>query len=517
MQIKTRVRFSGTLAPSQFPSERGPSVMRRILFSTLGILEILVAAVLIFLVYLSTRTDVADAFTKAERVTRRASNQVRLVQVQVENLHGPEMRDLAQRLQEQTRLLTAALQTKDLDFDTLGTLSDAVGDMATGLEGLANSFQATQIDKLGSGLGEAANFLEKVIPTATKSADDLEKATTAMQADARRLQVLLKETPVDLKGARAVHDSLARFAEGLAKFKPALNLERLDTMREGFRGMQTSLATGAEQVERLGGFTYPVVAMNGLKPEVTQRPFWPEAGSVAAGLRKASDGILAGSKEVDRLAQELPKLRAALDESRQIVEKTRDSLGDTLRQEEKLEPLLKDMPAKAAFLAEQLPALGKDLAQLLRDTGKLKEVATALHQTQKVTDNLSESWPALRVAMLRSATLLKTTRGHLDGFLQNRRQLEEARRQAVDLGESFATMVPLFSDQIEGQLQEQDRGLTELRESIDEVGDLLPAFGTTMARLFQVGRLLAWLVAAIICLHGTYLLLSARIGRRYSM
>ncbi len=257
--------------------------------------------------------------------------------------------------------------------------------------------------------------------------------------------------------------------------------------------------------------------MNGLKPEVTQRPFWPEAGSVAAGLRKASDGILAGSKEVDRLAQELPKLRAALDESRQIVEKTRDSLGDTLRQEEKLEPLLKDMPAKAAFLAEQLPALGKDLAQLLRDTGKLKEVATALHQTQKVTDNLSESWPALRVAMLRSATLLKTTRGHLDGFLQNRRQLEEARRQAVDLGESFATMVPLFSDQIEGQLQEQDRGLTELRESIDEVGDLLPAFGTTMARLFQVGRLLAWLVAAIICLHGTYLLLSARIGRRYSM
>ena len=39
----------------------------------------------------------------------------------------------------------------------------------------------------------------------------------------------------------------------------------------------------------------------------------------------------------------------------------------------------------------------------------------------------------------------------------------------------------------------------------------------TMARLFQVGRLLAWLVAAIVCLHGTYLLLSARIGRRYSM
>lgn len=490
--------------------------MRRIVFSTLGVLEILVAAVLIFLIYLSTRANVADAFTKAERVTRRASNQVRLVQVQVENLHGPEVRELANRLQEQTRLLTAALQTKDLDFDTLGTLSDAVGDMATGLEGLANSFQAAQFDKLGTGLGETANFLEKVIPTSAKSADDLEKATAAMQADARRLQLLLKETPVDLKAARAIHDSLARFAEGLAKFQP-LNLEHLDTMREGFRGMQASLTTGADQVERLDKFTYPVVNMNGLKPEVTQRPFWPEAGSVAAGLRKASDGIQAGGKEVDRLTRELPKLRAALDESRQVVEQARDSLAVTVRQQEKLEPLLKDMPSKVGFLAEQLPALGKDLAQVLRDTGKLKEVATALRQAQQVLDNLSGSWPDLRTAMLRSATLLKNTRGHLHGFLQNRRQLEEARRQAVDLGESFAVMVPLLSEQIEGQLQEQDRGLVALRESIDEVGDLLPAYGTTMARLFQVGRLLAWLVAAIICLHGTYLLLSARIGRRYSM
>jgi hypothetical protein len=83
--------------------------------------------------------------------------------------------------------------------------------------------------------------------------------------------------------------------------------------------------------------------------------------------------------------------------------------------------------------------------------------------------------------------------------------------------ESFAVVVPQLSEQIEGQLQEQDRGLVALREGIDEVGDLLPAYATTIARLFQVGRLLAWLVAAIICLHGTYLLLSAPIGRRYSM
>lgn len=491
--------------------------MRRLVFFTLGVLELLVASVLILLIWLSTRADFAGGFTKAEQVSRQASTQVRLVQQQVQNLHGPELRELAQRLQTQTRMLTATLQTQEVDFDTLGTLSDAVGDMATGLEGLAGSFQPDQIEQMGSGLGEAAAFLEKVIPTAAKSADDLEKATEAMRADAHRLNLMLRETPVDLKAAQAIHDSLARFGDGLGKLRPALNLERLDTMREGFRGMQTSLKAGAKQVEHLGGFTYPVINLNGLKPEVSQKPFWPEADSVADGLRKAADGVQAGGKEIDNLAKELPKLRASLDESRQIVEKTRATLALTLKQQAKLEPLLKDMPTKAAFLADQLPALGADLAKILRDTGKLKDVAAALRQAQKALDNLGARWPELRVALTRSATLLKATKTHLHVFLQNRRQYENARQQAVYLGETFTMMVPLLSDQIEGQLREQDQSLTELGQSIDEVGDMLPAYGATVSSLFRIGRLLAWLVVAIVSLHGAYLLLSARMGRRYSM
>jgi hypothetical protein len=52
---------------------------------------------------------------------------------------------------------------------------------------------------------------------------------------------------------------------------------------------------------------------------------------------------------------------------------------------------------------------------------------------------------------------------------------------------------------------------------LEEVGDVLPAYAQTTSRLIQTGRVLAWLVAGIVGLHGCYLMLSVRMGRRYSV
>src|SRR5262249_48516290 len=153
-----------------------------------------------------------------------------------------------------------------------------------------------------------------------------------------------------------------------------------DAIQEGFQGMQSALAKGADQVERLGGYTYPVVSFNGLVPDVRERKFWPEGEEIAKDLRKAAGGIEAAGKEGNGLARELPQVRSSLQESRKIVDKTREALALTLKQQDQLAPLLKDFPRKTAQLAEQLPALGGDVAQLLRGTDKLKEVALALRQ-----------------------------------------------------------------------------------------------------------------------------------------
>jgi len=54
-------------------------------------------------------------------------------------------------------------------------------------------------------------------------------------------------------------------------------------------------------------------------------------------------------------------------------------------------------------------------------------------------------------------------------------------------------------------------------QSIDAVGASLPAYGQTASRMTQTARLLAWLMAAIVGLHGVYLMASVRLGRRYSV
>jgi hypothetical protein len=186
--------------------------MKRIVFSILGIMELFVAGVLVLLVWLSSRADVPTAFARAERVTRNASHQVRLVHQQVESIHGPELRELANRLQTQTQMLTTALQSQQVDFDTVGNLADAMEGLATGLEAIANTFQADQIGKTGEALEEAAKFLETIIPAAAKVAEDLEKAPGGQNnslTQALREAGKLKEVAGPLRQARTGIDAAA--------------------------------------------------------------------------------------------------------------------------------------------------------------------------------------------------------------------------------------------------------------------------------------------------------------------
>src|SRR5262249_48657807 len=143
------------------------------------------------------------------------------------------------------------------------------------------------------------------------------------------------------------------------------------------------------------------------------------------------------------LSRDVPQLRSSLDESRKVVDKTREALALALKQQDKLEPLLKDIPLKAALLAEQLPALGSDLAQVLRGTERLKELAVALRQAQTGIHAVGAHWPESRRALARSATMLRATRNHLKDVLKNRAQYENAKHQAVLVAESLALMLPM--------------------------------------------------------------------------
>src|SRR5205823_9689216 len=126
----------------------------------------------------------------------------------------------------------------------------------------------------------------------------------AFQKDATALSRLLNEAPPDLKAAKEIHDSLGRFGEGLDKMSFLIAEERLKTMREGFKGMEESLNTGAEQVGKLADVKYPSVKFNGIlePPTVEQKSFWPEGERIADGMRKGARAMREANKEFETQA-----------------------------------------------------------------------------------------------------------------------------------------------------------------------------------------------------------------------
>ncbi|HLJ95708.1 MAG TPA: hypothetical protein VKU02_21205 [Gemmataceae bacterium] len=493
--------------------------MRRTVFRLLGVLELVVGGVLISLgCQLPSTADVEHSFQSAQRVTDRACIQAKLLHQQVQSLRRMELQQLSARLQKQTRAVTTMIRGQSVDFDTIRTMSDALAEVAVGLSNVADTLDPAAVGKLSAGLGDAANFIDqRMVPSAKQAADQIEESTASLREDAQRLSGLLKDAPPDMKSVRDVYDSLARFRGGLDKMNTLLKAQRLDTMREGFNGLETALSTGAAQVERLAGYTYPTLSFQGGRPVLQQRPFWPEGDEIATGMRKAAAGATAAGKEMDSMAADLPEIRAALGESSSLVDRVREGLGLALKNQSKVEPLLKEIPTHAARLADALPKLGSDLAHILRDTQRMKEAATALRQVQQGLDRTLARWPELRKTFARFASILAAAHDQLDHAVEHRDEYEAAMQQTVQLADSFVAILPLVTDQLDGRLDDEEHTLVDLGQSLEEVGGALPIYAQTAARLVQTGRILAWLVAGIVGLHGCYLMLSVRMGRRYSV
>jgi DNA repair ATPase RecN len=488
--------------------------MRRALSVSLGTLEVLVALVLVALAWQLPGSEDVQAHTRRlEGLSRQATHQLRDFRGQVRVLQEgrPKLQDMAQGLQKELALVTDLLSKQRLDHGTVSIVSDALGKAAHGLDSLGEALGPDAVARISSGLAAMADYLDKqVAPAATEMAGQLEKCTGDLQADARRLAAGLKVAPLDLKAAREVHDSLGRFGDGLDRLDGLLKLQRGAAMKEGFKGLEDSLTTGAEQVERLAGYTYPSVRFEGIKPVIEQKQFWPAGDKIAEGMRKAAKGATAAGEELEQLTRDLPKLREALAESRKVATATRDALGTALKQQEKLDSLLKSAPETASALAERLPRLTESLTRILRDTSRLKEVASLLRQTQKGLNDVVTRWPELRKDFGYSAVLLRKTRDQLQKVLENKDDYESAFQKTLAISKTVAGTVPLLTEQLGQSLDHQEQSLTNLTNSVQEVADAIPAAGHTFTRLLQTTRVLLGLLALVFALHGLSLSVGAR-------
>jgi len=494
--------------------------MRRAIFLALGVLELLSAAVLVYFAWqLPGSREVEETTGRAERVTKETGQQVRRLRDQFRILRErrPQLQQLARRLQEEMRVINDQMKTQQIDYQTVHTLSDALGDAADGLDSLSGTLDPDGMRQFGQGLKATADFLENQVgPAANKAADDLEKTAADLRSDARTLSVLLRTAPPNLQAAREIHDSLAQFDQGLERMDQLLKVERIATMREGFKGLEESLKIGAEQVERLSGYSYPVVTFNGLKPNIEQRAFWPEGDKIAEGMRRAAKGATSAAQEMELLSKDLPTLRQSLVESRKAASSTRAALAEALRQQDKVEALLKNVPEHTARLADELPRLAGGLSKVLRDTSRLKEVGALLRQAQGGVELAMKRWPELRKNLGRSAVLLRDTQSQLKYVLTHRAEYEASLQHTLVLSRTFSSALPLLTEQLEMELDDQELALSNLGDSIDDVRVSLPSYGQSASGILYTTKLLLALMAAIFGLHGGYLVLSARLGRRFS-
>jgi uncharacterized phage infection (PIP) family protein YhgE len=483
--------------------------MRRSFLFTLAALETAVAAGLVIVgMELPTRSDVGANFARVEKVTGGSETQVRLMRDQVADLRRQDLGIKADDLRRHTRLAADTASRQQIDFRTVDAIARSLGDVSKGLSTWADTVDAERMKQVSHGLGEAAGFLEKsVADPSEKSAAELDTSLAGLEKDSARLAQLLRMAAPDLKAARAIYDGLGAFDTGLQKVGESFKAERIDAMKDGLAGLETSLSSTAEQIEKVGGYSYPVVTFNGIKPSIETHKFWPDADKAAEGLKKASKGAQAANKELEETTRSLPELRKALEESRKSVIQTRASLGVAIKQQAETETLLKTVPEKTAALAEALPKIGRTLTQVLRETKRLRDLATGLKAVQGTLDDTLKAWPGVAAGLKKSAAVLDQARAQLDEAAASRGEYEKAMESSTQVARSLADLLPAFTDQLDSRLGQQEASLERMETGLAEVNQSLPVVEEKTATLFRTVKWLVYLVALLIGLHAGYVLL----------
>ncbi len=262
-------------------------------------------------------------------------------------------------------------------------------------------------------------------------------------------------------------------------------MDKIDSLRDGLQGVEDSLSTGADQVEQASDLTYPTVRLVALMPVVDLKPLWPDGKRIADGLRRASRSAADAKVELDSLDLSLPKLQDSLNASRKVAETTREALGTALGQQDQIERLLKAAPEDAARLADQLPRLSADLSRVLRESKRLKEASGLLRQAQKGLEDAAGRWPALRKTLTESAKLLRATQAQMEAALAHRGDYDRAMSQTIVLARTFSAALPLMTEQLDGQLRDQEGSLQNLGDSIDRTTAVLPEWDRSASRALE--------------------------------
>jgi len=471
-----------------------------------GVAELLIAGALIWLTLRIPGSDsIERGFRKAETLTGQTRDQLGILRDQATILKASPMLADSRQLAANTRSVAVLLETQRIDFESVRAIAQAIDRVRESVDPANAPFSPEKLRQLAVGMSASADFLEKNLADGSaRSADQIAVALAGLETSSKTLAGLLQTAAPDLSAVRDVYDGLERFDTGLGQLGELFDVKKIATVREGLGGIETTLRSTAASADRISGFRYPHMQVKGLRPEIEMKPFWAEGDEIAEGLRKAATGSAAATERMVALEKSLPTLLGSLDASRVSIRRTRDALGKTLANRKEIEAAMVSAPKQAAQFAEALPKAGKELVALMRETGRLREVAKTLRAFGSQLDATADRWPEVRRMMEATSGVLAKTRERFDGVLARQKEYQNALLGSVTLAKTFADQLPEFVDRVELGLTQQEASLERMQSAIADVGDELPQARQTALELLMGVRVLAWLIVGLTLLHALH-------------
>lgn len=395
-----------------------------------------------------------------------------------QHLAGVRRADLQQRalsMRERSSELAQRLRERSWDYESATHMRDTLGQLASGLTRWSETFDAEQIRKFATGLSETARFLdENVVQSAEQAAQEVQAFADALSKDAELFSELTRDLSSNWHQAEEVDQALGRLDDGMTRMGRLLDPRRVRAMRVGLSGLEKSLDATAGEVERVAGYKYPVIRFVGWRPEIDERPFWPNGERIAEGLRQSTEGVRAAQEELDALLRDLPVIKDSIEQSRKTLSQTRSALRLALERRDKLEPLLRDAPNRAKKLSESLPRMAANLAENLRQATRLRELTRGMHQAAEILAKQADNWAETRQSVRQIGRVLESAGEQLQRITANRQQFDSATDQLTDFMTTIADLIPIVTEAIDSSFQVDANYICTLRDHLEQTARQIP-------------------------------------------
>ena len=424
--------------------------------------------------------DVQKAATSATAASTAGVDQVSLLRKSVSDLKDPKLKQVIERLEALSQSVAQRLKNQQIDFDTVKTVRDALGDSATGLDTLAMTIDPSIVEKVGSGLEETASFLDgKLAPGAEQAAARIESATAAAQEHGRVIKEFLERTPLDLDVLRQTQSSLKQFAEAAKQTEQSIDSFRAEKVVEALRGAAGIIGTLASAADTL--------FLSGQAKQLSD---------IKNGLDEVAKGVALVNETM------LPNIKEALSKTSAILDDISNKLETALSQQDEIEALLKQLPELVARTSDEIPRIGADLAGILRETGRIKATAESLRQANRQISRAVESVPTLQASLGRGSAILRASQKQLDQAVANRDTFDNAMNQTHELLEAFRDMMNTAKSQLVTRAEEEDRILDEMSQVCVKTRDAIPGIEAMVVCFLRITRGLFCLGAVVLFGHG---------------